>query len=146
MDWKIEATDKLKQYEAKRQSLQIIPLEIAQIESTMTGIRSARTDSIAIRNSGGNARENMMLSCIVRKEELQRNIEQTKLWVKAVTAALDMLNDDERKILDRMYIHREKKAADRLAEELFVDLKTIYRWKDDALRKFTIALYGVETS
>jgi len=146
MDWKIEATDKLKQYEAKRQSLQIIPLEIAQIESTMTGIRSARTDSIAIRNSGGNARENMMLSCIVRKEELQRNIEQTELWVKAVTAALDMLNDDERKILDRMYIHREKKAADRLAEELFVDLKTIYRWKDDALRKFTIALYGVETS
>lgn len=146
MDWKIEATDKLKQYEAKRQSLQIIPLEIAQIESTMTGIRSARTDSIAIRNSGGNARENMMLSCIVRKEELQRNIEQTELWVKAVTAALDMLNDDERKILDRMYVHREKKAADRLAEELFVDLKTIYRWKDDALRKFTIALYGVETS
>lgn len=146
MDWKIEATDKLKQYEAKRQSLHIIPLEIAQIESTMTGIRSAGTDSIAIRNSGGNARENMMLSCIVRKEELQRNIEQTELWVKAVTAALDMLNDDERKILDRMYIHREKKAADRLAEELFVDLKTIYRWKDDALRKFTIALYGVETS
>lgn len=146
MDWKIEATDKLKQYEAKRQSLQIVPLEIAQIESTMTGIRSARTDSIAIRNSGGNARENIMLSCIVRKEELQRNIEQTELWVKAVTAALDMLNDDERKILDRMYIHREKKAADRLADELFVDLKTVYRWKDDALRKFTIALYGVETS
>lgn len=146
MDWKIEATDKLKQYEAKRQSLQIIPLEIAQIESTMTGIRSARTDSIAIRNSGGNARENMMLSCIVRKEELQRNLEQAELWVEAVTSALDVLNDDERKILDRMYIHREKKAADRLAGELFVDIATVYRWKDDALRKFTIALYGCTES
>ena len=146
MDWKIEATDKLKQYEAKRQSLQIIPLEIAQIESTMTGIRSARTDSIAIRNSGGNARENMMLSCIVRKEELQRNFEQAGLWVDAVTAALDVLSDDERKILDRMYIHREKKAADRLAGELFVDIATVYRWKDDALRKFTIALYGCSES
>lgn len=146
MDWKIEATDKLKQYEAKRQSLQIIPLEIAQIESTMTGIRSARTDSIAIRNSGGNARENMMLSCIVRKEELQRNLEQAELWVEAVTSALDVLNDDERKILDRMYIHREKKASDRLAGELFVDIATVYRWKDDALRKFTIALYGCTES
>lgn len=146
MDWKIEATDKLKQYEAKRQSLQVIPLEIAQIESTMTGIRSARTDSIAIRNSGGNARENMMLSCIVRKEELQRNLEQAELRVEAVTAALDALSDDERKILDRMYIHREKKAADRLAGELFVDIATVYRWKDDALRKFTIALYGCTES
>lgn len=146
MDWKIEATDKLKQYEAKRQSIQIIPLEIAQIESTMTGIRSARTDSIAIRNSGGNARENMMLSCIVRKEELQRNLEQAELWVEAVTSALDVLNDDERKILYRMYIHREKKAADRLAGELFVDIATVYRWKDDALRKFTIALYGCTES
>ena len=146
MDWKIEAMDKLKQYEAKRYSLQIIPLEIAQIESTMTGIRSARTDSIAIKNSGGNARENMMLSCIVRKEELQHNLEQAELWVGAVTSALDVLNDDERKILDRMYIHREKKAADRLAGELFVDIATVYRWKDDALRKLTIALYGCTES
>ena len=146
MDWKIEATDKLKHYEAKRQALQAIPLEIAQIESTMTSIRSARTDSAAIKNSGGNSRENMMLSCIVRKEELQRSFDRARLWVEAVTAALDVLSDDERKILERMYIHREKKAADRLAEELFIDIATVYRWKDDALRKFTIALYGCSES
>lgn len=146
MDWKIEATDKLKQYEAKRQALQSIPLEIAQIESTMTGIRSARTDNIVVRNSSENVRENMMLSCIVRKEELQRNLEQAGLWVESVNSALNVLSSEERKILDRMYIKQEKKAADRLSGELFVDLKTVYRWKDDALRKFTIALYGVETT
>lgn len=146
MNWKIEATDKLKQYEAKRQALVIIPLEIAQIESTMAGIRSARTDTVSIKSSGINSNENKLLSCIVRKEELQHNYEQASLWVEAVKTALDVLNDNERKILDRMYIQQEKYAADRLGEDLFVDIKTVYKWKDEALRKFTIALYGAEVT
>ena len=146
MDWKIFAVDKLKQYEAKRQSLKSIPLAIAELESTMAGIRSAGADRIVIKDSGGNARENMMLNYIVKKEELQRNLEQARLWVETVTAALNALSPEERKILDRMYIVSEKKAAYSLADELYVDVKTVYSKKDTALWKFTIALYGVAES
>ena len=81
MDWKSEAIDKLKQYEAKRQALVSIPLEIAQVESSMTSIRSARVDGVAVKGSGSSGRENMMLSCIVQRDELQRNLDRQLTFI-----------------------------------------------------------------
>ena len=141
MDWKIEAIDKLKQYTAKREALEIIPKQIAEIDSTMTSIRSARVDGAPVRG-GGNGREDMLLNCIVQKEELQRSLERTQLWVEVVDMGLAVLNSEERLVLDRFFITQEKYAANRLTDELGIEAKTVYTRKDKALRKFTIALYG----
>ena len=145
-DWRIEATEKLKQYEARRQALEIIPMQIAEIESTMTSIRSASMDGVSVRTSKGTAREDMLLNCMVQKDELQRSLERARIWVNIVDRGLSILDPEERKVLDRAYIKAECHAADNLAAECFVDVKTIYRWKEKALRKFTIALYGFTES
>lgn len=141
MNWKIEAIEKLKMYEAKRQALQSIPEEAARLKSSMSSIRSASADSSPV-TGGGSGREDMMLSNIVQREELRRSYTQAKRWVAAVEGALGVLTKEERLILDRFYITPEKNAADRLAGELLIDVKTVYRRKDAALRKFTVALYG----
>lgn len=78
----------------------------------------------------------------MKREELGRSLEQTKKWVELVELGLSVLNDEERLILDGFYIRSEKGAADRLAGDLALDVKTVYRRKDAALRRFTIALYG----
>lgn len=145
MDWKNEAIDKLKQYEAKRESLIIIPKQIAEIDSTMLSIRRGSIDGIPVR-SGGNKREDMLLSCIAQKEELSCCLDRAGLWVESVTGGLEVLDPDSRLILERFYIHPEKYAADRLASDLGIDVKTVYARKDRALRLFTIALYGVSES
>lgn len=141
MNWKIEAVDKLRQYEAKKQSLKSIPEEIARLESAMKSIRSATSDGTPV-HGGGSGREDMMLSNIVHREELDRALEQAQIWVGLVDAGLELLTDEERLILDRFYVHPEMGAANRLAGILDRDAKTIYRWKDAALRRFTICLYG----
>ena len=141
-DWKTEAVNKLKQYEARRQALEIIPMQIAEIESTMTSIRSASMDGVSVKTGKGTDREDMLLNCIVQRDELQRNLERARLWVNMVDRGLGILDPAERKVLDRVYIKAEHHAADNLAAECFVEVKTIYRWKEKALRKFTIALYG----
>lgn len=141
MNWKYEAVDKLKQYEAKKQSLISIPMEIARLESAMQNIRSATADGTPV-SGGGSGREDMLLSNIVQREELERSLEQARKWVALVDAGLEILTAEERKILDRFYVHPERGAADRLAGDLHVDVKTVYRRKDDALRRFTISLYG----
>ena len=133
--------DKLKQYEAKRQSLEIIPKQIAEIDSTMTSIRSARTDGTPVKG-GGNGREDMILNCIVQKDELQRSLERARLWLEIVNEGLSALAPDDRLVLDRFFITQEKYAADRLASDLGIDVKTVYARRVKALRKFTIALYG----
>jgi len=142
MIWKHEAIEKLKQYEVKCTALDNIPLEIRQRELGMESIRSADPDSFPVKGSG-TSREDMMLNNIVHREELKESYSQTRMWVEAVDRALNTLTQEELLILERFYIHPEKKAADRLAGDLHVDIKTVYRRKDDALRRFTIALYGV---
>lgn len=141
MNWKVEAIDKLKQYEAKRQALQSIPLEIARLESAMKSIRSATSDGTPVAG-GGSRREDMMLSNIVHREELERTLEQAKIWVALVDAGLELLDEDERLILDRFYINPAKGNVDKLCEELCVEKSQVYSRKDAALRHFTTALYG----
>lgn len=141
MNWKFEAIDKLKGYEAHKKSLSSIPEEIKWLEMALTAIRSAATDSTPVAG-GGCTREDAMLSNIVHRGELARTLKQARIWVNIVDGGLAVLDDEERLVLDRFYIHRAKGNIDRLCEELGVEKASIYRRRDSALRKFTVALYG----
>lgn len=52
MNWKREAIDKLKNYEAHQKALETIPQEIRRLEIGYTSIRSATTDSTPISGGG----------------------------------------------------------------------------------------------
>ena len=142
MNWKREAIDKLKNYEAHREALENIPKEIKRLESAYAGIRSATTDGTPI-SGGGNTREDSMLSNIVHRDELKRRLKEARLWVAQVDKALAVLDDEERLVLDRFYIHRAKGNVGELCERLHVEQSTVYDRRDKALRHFTLALYGV---
>ena len=142
MNWKREAIDKLNNYTAHRAALENIPQEIKRLESAYAGIRSATTDGTPV-SGGGSTREDTMLSNIVRRDELKRRLKEARLWVAQVDKALAVLDDEERLVLDRFYIHRAKGNVGELCERLNVEQATVYRKRDSALRRFTIALYGV---
>lgn len=78
--------------------------------------------------------------------QLQRNLERVRLWLDFMNMGLSVLDPVERKMLERFYLVGGRRAADDLAAEYNADVKTIYRWTDQALRKFTIALYGCTES
>ena len=140
-NWKISAIEKLKQYEAKRQALDIIPMQIAEIESTMISIRSG-TYIFPISGGKSTGKEDMLLSCIVQKEELLRNLDRVKLWIEFMEKGLSILDEDERLVLDRFFIHPAKGNVDRLCGELFIEQSQVYKRRDKALRRFTLAIYG----
>ena len=141
MDWKNIALEKLKDYHAKQQALESIPLEIAQVESTMTSIRSARPDVTPVKG-GSSGYEDKMLSCLAHRDELQRAQERTQLWIKEVDGALAALDPGDRKVLEYLCIYPTKDGIDRLCKELFVEPRQVYKKREKALRKFTIAQYG----
>lgn len=141
MNWKLEAIEKLRLYEAKKQSLRSIPEEIARLESAMKSIRSASADGSPVKG-GGSGREDMMLSNIVHREELERSLEQAKRWVAVVDGGLKILGVEERLILDRLYINPARGNVDRLCAELGIEQSSVYRRRDKALHHFTICLYG----
>lgn len=141
MNWKAEAVDKLRQYEAKKLSLVNIPLEISRLESAACGIRSAASDGTPV-SGGGSGREDMLLSNIVHRVELENGLEQAQKWVAMVEGGLEILDAEERQTLERFYVHPEKGNVDRLCEELGLEKSQVYAKKDSALRHFTISLYS----
>jgi len=142
MNWKREAIDKLKNYEAHRQALENIPREIKRLESAYTGLRSASTENAPV-SGGGGTREDCVLSNIVLRDELKRRLNEARLWTAQVDKALAVLGEEEKLVLDRFYIHRAKGAVEALCESLSLEKSAVYDRRDKALRHFTLALYGV---
>ena len=141
MDWKQEAAEKLMQYEARRQALENIPMEIHRLELEYTGLRSSVPDAIPT-HGGGSRREDAMLTNIVRREELARQLESARAWVALTDGALATLNEEDSLVLDKFFIHRRKGACEELCDQLYLEKAQIYRRRERALRRFTLALYG----
>ena len=141
MNWKQEAIERLEQYTAKQQSLTLIPEEIKRLESVAARLRGVQMGGVSVKRTD-TRREDGMLNNIVQREELGWALEQAQKWVDQVDTGLSVLDSEQKMILDRFYIHSEKGAADSLAGDLAMDVKTVYRRKDAALKRFTIALWG----
>ena len=141
MNWKFEAIEKLKEYTARKNAITSIPEEIKRLEEDAQRIRAASTDATPVQG-GGSTREDMLLSNIVHREELKRRLSDALRWVDIVDGGLAVLSDEDRLVLDRFYIHPMRGNVDRLCDELAVEKAAVYKRKEKALRRFTVALYG----
>lgn len=140
--WKYKAIDKLKDYSAQKAALQNLPEEIARLESEACSIKSATADGTPVKG-GGSGREDRLLSNIVKREEHKAMLKRAKLAVGMVDRGLSVLNEEERQILDRMYIFREKGCVERLMTEFGLqEESSLYKRVNKALKHFTIAMYG----
>lgn len=142
MNWKSEAVEKLKKLELMRQAVQSIPNELSRLESEAMSIRGSAMDVPRVTGSG--YREDALLSNLVHRQELSAALFQAESWVSAVEGALGVLSPEERTVLDGMYIDARRGGQDRLCETLQMEKSSLYRKRDRALRRFTLALYGSE--
>ena len=140
MNWKTEAVEKLKSYDAMRKSAENIPEELRRLELAATGIRSAAIGEMSVKGNG--RREDALLSIMMQKQELQWALEQAQLWIRTTNRALGALSSEEKLILYRLYMYPEKGSVERLCNDLGVEQSSIYRKRDRALQKFTLAFYG----
>jgi len=145
LNWKYEAIERLKDYDAKKRALISIPEELRRLKLQSTAIRSASSDGTAV-HGGGSGREDAMLNNIVYRESLKNRLDQTRLWVSATDRALAALTDEERLVLDRLYLHPARGNVDRLCQDLNVEKSAVYDRRDRALRHFTVALFGTSES
>lgn len=141
MNWKQEAVEHLQKYDAMQKALKNIPLELQRLEQAAQSLGAARTDRTRVKKSICSG-EDRLIDHMIQKQELERSFENARLWVCSVDRALDVLTEEEQTILLRMYARPERGVVARLCESLGVEQSTIYRKRDTALYRFTIALYG----
>ena len=145
MNWRNEAMEKLRRYDVMRQALRNIPEEIERLKAEATALRSASTDSFFIRGSGGR-QEDARINNIIKRQELEQALRQVRHWLAVTERGLLALDEEQRTILQRLYLYPQKGAIERLCSELGLEQSSVYRKRDQALHRFTVALYGfVET-
>jgi hypothetical protein len=142
MNWETVAKERLKEYSSRTTAIRNIEEQLKTLESTYTTIRSAKTDGVAVSDNT-NRRESMLISNIATRDELKRNLEVTKTEIEITEKGLKCLTDEEKRILTLFYINRCNDYITRLCDELFISKSELYRRKDEALKKFTRACYGI---
>ena len=141
MDVRELAKDRLRQYAPKAAAKENLADEIQELQYRRRSLGGGMQE-VPGRKKDPGGRENMLLGCIQRQNILEEELYLTGRWLGRMDRALGALTEPERELLGRLYIYPEKGAAERLAEELGVDLKTVYRRADHALRRFTAAVWG----
>lgn len=139
--WKDQAINELELYNARLNSLRSISDQIAELEESLTSIRSPAADSVSVRGGGGAADEKY-LNVLVKCDLLKKNLEEAQRTTRRVYNAMCTLSDAEAKILERRFMDKEEKAVENIAKEKGVDPRTIRNRLNDALKKFTVAMYG----
>lgn len=144
MKWKNEAMERLRRYEAMRVASRNIPKEIDRLKEEALRMRRADPSIVPVRGSGLPCRDEALLNNIAKRQELEWSLKQVKSWIINTDRGLEALSEDERLVLRRLYLRPEKNALDRLCTELGMEQSTVYRKRDQALERFTYAMYGFE--
>lgn len=143
MDWKTVSIQRLKDYAMRKESIVLLEDQIAALEEQFISLRSVPTDTDPVMGGNRNGREDALVSNIVMREELEENKRIAEREVALTEKGLAVLTKSERVILERFFIAKAHNHVDLLCRELNIEKSEVYRRKNTALDKFTIACYGV---
>ncbi len=138
MNWKEEAVEKLRRYPLMAHSAQAIPRELERLEEEAGSLRS-----VQFGVGGGRklrSHEDRLLDNLAQRQELAAQLERVESWVQTTDLALEQLAPQEQKVLRLLYI--EGVEASTVSRELGIERSGLYRLRDGALKKLTIAMYG----
>lgn len=141
MNWMNEAKKKLARCNYMRQSVINLPKEIEVLSSKRERLKSIRTNEDKGRGSQYFA-DQAMVSSLSEQQDLERALEDARKWLDPVERALSSLSEEEREVVERLCIKRKKGEAQRLCNDLFMSQSALYRLRQKALQKFTLAMYG----
>lgn len=141
-DWEKHSIDDLREYRAVKESLGTLPEEIRALEEDMQLVKGTRYDKTPVEG-GASGYEERLINYIDRKGRLEQNLGLAQAKVERIERGLSVLTENERLVLTRFYIHREPRYLDRLCGELGYEKTAVYGLKNRALKRFTLAMYGV---
>ena len=141
-DWEKNAIRDLREYQCIRESLVNIPAEIRELELAVQTIKSVTYDKTPV-SGGTSGREDALINNIDRRGRLHENLLIAQSKVERIERGLAVLSEREKRVLDGFFMKRCYGHVERLADELGYDNSHIYRIKDEALKKFTLAMFGI---
>lgn len=141
MDYKKIAKAELRDVPAMRTAMDNIKDRIRSLEMQKTSLRST-SDSTPVQG-GGNRQEDRLLNLIVESERLRLSLTAHELRMEVIERGLAALSDQDRLILETFARNRSGEAVNILSDTLFLERTRVYQLWDEALRRYTIAEFGL---
>lgn len=137
-----KAIRELQDYALWKNSIEIIPQRIAEIDEKMVALGGGGADAPVM--SSGNKREERLVAYIDEKSELLKTLEVNKAKQKYIEKGLSVLTEDERKVLEGFYMSklRHNEAKEMLMDKLGYADTSIESIRKTALRKYTMCEFG----
>ena len=143
--WKLKCKTDLYNRRKNEAAFESIPNDIALERERMTAIKSACTDSTPVQG-GGSSYDDRLNNSICLIDLLTANLHFAEKEVELTHKALDKLADEERRILEVLYIDHQKNGAERLCEELNIkEEATIWKKAMRALESYCTVRYSSAT-
>ena len=143
--WKLKCKTDLYNLRKNEAAIESIPNDIALERERMTAIKSACTDSTPVQG-GGSSYDDRLNNSICLIDLLTANLHFAEKEVELTCKALDKLADEERRILEVLYIDHQKNGAERLCEELNIkEEATIWKKAMRALESYCTVRYSSAT-
>lgn len=142
MNWQKEAITDLRCHEKRKAALESLADEIRELRARTYGTSSPAADAVPVQGGASTAEERWIAAIdeLERKKEVYR---LTKRRVEAVERGLAALDEQQREILEAFFINRVQGHVQALAEKYHVEQSRVYQMKDQAVRDFTLARYGI---
>ncbi len=142
MNWRNEAIEKLGKLTHMRTSLEGLPLEINRLAEEIRRLCTQCQQDAAWDKD----KENLLLCSLLRHGELCSVYDQAKCWVQFVERGLESLEPTQRQLLEKLFVQPVPARVEQLCRELAVERSSVYRYREKALRSFTLALYPMPHS
>lgn len=142
MDYIIAAVADLREYKAQLTSIQNLRDAIAECQTGIDQLHSTQYDKTPVMG-GESGYEERILTNMDKIKRLNGNLSIARSKVARVDRGMAALDDEERIVLERMYVNQEREAIRRLCEDLNCEIAQIYRIRRRALNRFTRAMYGI---
>ena len=142
MNWFREAENDLRRYRSLSESLKNIPEQLECLKEKRQSARSSWSDRTPVQ--GGVSRsEEEQINTIVKADRLKNNYRAVKRLVNLMDSALLNLTEDERYILEVAYIDSRRDAIGIICEKYNVERTKAYTMRNQALKEFTLKMYGI---
>ena len=142
MDYIIAAIADLREYKAQLTSIQNLKDAIAECQAGIDQLHSTQYDKTPVMG-GESGYEERILTNMDKIQRLNGNLSIARSKAARVDRGMAALDDEERIVLERMYVNSEREATRRLCEDLNCEIAQVYRIRRRALNRFTRAMYGI---
>lgn len=103
------------------------------------------SNPVTVKGSG--PRQDKYLWNLVERQALEQNLELARGYVAFVEQGLQALDEEERQVLERVYVFREPDVIETLREEWgMLEKRSVYKRLDRIVHRLTLAMYGIEAS